>query len=99
MPNYASVRHVRMKPGSAKAIADRVQAEGVAVMRSVVGFRSYHQVYGADDVVTSLTVYDSEAAAKEGNRAVVAWIKENLAEFVVSPIDANEGLVIVSVVA
>lgn len=99
MSEYASVRRVQMKPGSAEHVAARVQAEGIGVMRSVAGFSSYRQVYGADDVVTSITIYDSEASAREGNRIVVAWIKESLAEFVVSPIDASEGPVIVNVTA
>ena len=96
MQGYASVRRVRMKPGSAAAIAAKVNSEGLALMRSVQGFRAYHQVFDADNVVTSLTIYDSAASAEQGNRVVVPWIQKALAEYVVSSIDAHEGELIVS---
>lgn len=99
MQGYASVRRVRMKPGSAAAIAARVNGEGLALMRSVPGFRAYHQVLGAEDVVTSLTIYDSAEAAEQGNHVLVPWIRTALAEYVVSVIDASEGELIVSATA
>ena len=96
MQGYASVRRVRMKPGSAAAIAAKGERRGLALMRSVSRFRAYHQVFHADNVVTSLTIYDSAASAEQGNRVVVPWIQKALAEYVVSSIDANEGELIVS---
>jgi hypothetical protein len=57
----------------------------VPLVAAVPGFAAYAAIEtGASDVV-SLTLFKDRESADEGNQRTVAWLDENLAEFVSNP--------------
>jgi quinol monooxygenase YgiN len=92
---YAAVRRAKVKPGSADELARRVKKEALAIVSSISGFKAYYFVYGEDDTVVTVSVFEDRAAAEECNKQILGWIKENMGPFLTSPPEAIEGEVIV----
>lgn len=96
---HASIRRGRIKPGAAAEVAKRVREQALPVLRSIVGFRGYWMLHGADEALTVVTVYATREAAEESNRRILPWIRENLAPLMAGPLEASETQVIVAATA
>ncbi len=91
---YAAIRQVRVKPGAADQLAERIKG-AVPIVSGVPGFMGYYVVYAADDTVTAISIFNKVEEAEESNRRALAWIEKNLAPFVVGQATATAGPVIV----
>ena len=91
---YAAIRTGKAKSGSAQELAQRINTGAVPIVSSVRGFKAYYVTYGEDDTVTTVSVFDDQAGAEESNQRMLPWIKQNLAQFLVSPPEAVSGQVI-----
>jgi hypothetical protein len=92
---YAAIRQTKVKPGMVEELTQRIQDEAVPVLSGVSGFQAFYAVHGADDSLTTISIYDSQANAEEANRVMVGWIRENLAPLLSVPPTPTEGNVIV----
>ena len=91
---YAAIRQVKVKPGSADALAELTKG-AVPIISGVSGFMGYYVVYAPDDKVTAISIFNTVAEAEESNRRALAWIEENLESLVIGPATATAGPVIV----
>jgi quinol monooxygenase YgiN len=91
---YAAVRRGKAKPGSADELTRRVNDEALPMISSVPGFKAYYLVYGEDDTVVTLSVFEDKAAAAESNSQMLNWIRQNVGPMLVSPPEAMEGEII-----
>ena len=87
---YAAIRQVRVKPGAADQLAERIKG-AVPIVSGVPGFMGYYVVYAADDTVTAISIFNKVEEAEESNRRALAWIEKNLAPFVVGQATATAG--------
>ncbi len=96
---YASIRRARVKPGSSDELARRVPAVVLPTLRSLPEFVSFHMIYAEDDMVTAITVYASEAAAREANAKVIPLVREAFGTLLLGPPEPSTGAIIASAVA
>ena len=63
----------------------RVETGLVPILRQVPGFKAYYVFGGrADGAMGSVSLFESEEAARTANEKALAWAKENLAGLVES---------------
>ena len=98
-PTFASIRRAPVKPGSAPDLAKRVPEVILPVLRSLPGFVSFQMIYGDGDVVTAITVYKSEAAARQANDKVIPVVREVFGPLLAGPLEPSAGMVIASATA
>jgi hypothetical protein len=92
---YAAIRQAKAKPGSAEELTRRINEEAVPIIRSIQGFKAYYVVYGNDDMVTTVSVFEDQAAAEECNRRIMDFIRQNLGPMLASQPVAFAGTVLV----
>ncbi len=83
-PAYVVVRRYRLggPPGEGR----RRVAEGLApVLRRAPGFAGYHVFDAADGACVSVTLFETEAAARASGGEAAAWAEANLAGLVDGP--------------
>jgi len=92
---FSAIRRGKHKPGAAEEFAQRVKAGALPQLTAISGFKGYYLMFGADDTVTSITLFASKASAEEANRKVLPWIKENLGPLMASPPEPTEAEVFI----
>ena len=96
---YAAMRQGKAKAGQAEELARRIKEGAIPIISDVPGFQAYYVVYAPDDTVTAISIFDDVAGAEEANRRALAWIEDNLAPLLISPVSAVAGPVIVHTLA
>lgn len=96
---YAAIRQAKAKPGHAEELASTIKEGAIPIVSAVAGFRAYYVVYAPDDTVTAISIFDDHAGAEESNRQGLAWSEQNLTPFMVGPVSAVAGPVIVHTLA
>jgi heme-degrading monooxygenase HmoA len=93
---YASVRQYTINPGHehvSEAVRE-AQAGLGPIISQAPGFVAYYVLDGGNNVVASISLFESRAAADAADRMVADWIKQHLTAFVASPPSVLEGEVI-----
>jgi hypothetical protein len=93
---YASFRRYRMGAGSmddAMHIADTELADRLA---EEPGFVDYQVVATSDDMIMSMTIFDSEDQCLASNDLAAEFVREHLQAFQVERLDVFGGEVMVS---
>ena len=88
---YASVR--KYKSSSPKEVIKRVNAEFVPMISKAPGFVSYHVIEGANEVLVSVSVFETQAGAEESNKMAAEWVKKSLSQFMAGPPEITAGAV------
>src|SRR5262249_3657628 len=91
----AAIRQAKAKTGTAEVLASRIKEGAIPIISDVEGFRAYYVVYGSDDTVTAISLFNKYEQAEEANRRALAWIDENLGPLLAGPASAVAGPVIV----
>jgi Antibiotic biosynthesis monooxygenase len=81
---HARIGVYQVKPGTADEIARRAQAEMLPIFRSQPGFVAYGGVTTGVDTVISLSIWQTQEQAEAAVRGAASWIKDNIAEMIVS---------------
>ena len=79
---FVAVRKYRLRRGSTAEWAQRVQTGFVPLMRELDGFRGYYLLDGGQDVVITISMFDSADAALVSMTAEKAadWVRHNVLE-------------------
>lgn len=81
---FARIATYQFKPGTATEVA-RKAGEGLSpIYRKHTGFHSYEVILTGKDTAYSVSTWDSEAQANEAVKDAAAWVKENVAEQLVT---------------
>jgi hypothetical protein len=96
---YAAIRSAQAAPSAAPEIAHRIERSFLPTVSSLPGFQGYYVVTTADDVVTTISLFDNQASVEESSRRASAWVAQNLSGLVVSPLHVTAGEVAVKQVA
>jgi heme-degrading monooxygenase HmoA len=78
---FVAVRKYRVRRGSTAEWARRVQEGFVPLMRDLEGFRGYYLADGGEDVVITVSMFDSADAALVSNAKAADWVRHNVLEF------------------
>ncbi len=90
---YAEIRkyHVSNK----QELIDKVNAEFAPMLRSHAGYVAYYVLDEADDVMASITIFETQEEARESNALAADWVKHSIAHLVKGPPEIVEGHVVV----
>jgi len=81
---YARVAVYTVKPRTAEAAVKKAEEGLLPIFRKHKGFHSYEVITTGHDGVVSISTWDSEGEALEAVRAAETWVKNNIADSVVS---------------
>lgn len=73
------------------------EAEIVALLKGVPGFRAYNGIDLGDGGVITVTVCDDKAGTDESVRVAADWIQQNLAGASFAPPEISEGEVFLNI--
>jgi hypothetical protein len=89
---HASIRRYEgLDPGSVDQIVQRAGEGFVPIVSGGAGFVGYYIVDAGDGVLATISVFESQGAAEESNKAAASWVKENLAALVPNPPQITAG--------
>ena len=89
---YTSIRRYEgLSPGTIEEITKLVKEEFVPIVSAGAGFIGYHLVDAGDGVMATISLFETEAAAEESNKAAASWVKENLAALLPNPPQITAG--------
>jgi hypothetical protein len=77
-------RYEGINPDTVEELIKRVEEGFVPIVSAVTGFIGYHFVVAENGVIASISMFETEAAAEESNKAAASWGKENVAELLPS---------------
>ncbi len=92
---HASIRRYRMAAGSLDDLMHRVDVEFADRLQQALGLLGYQAVDTGDGTVTTITLFEDEAACRRAE-AVAEAVRESLSEFQVECTDVLTGEVMVS---
>jgi heme-degrading monooxygenase HmoA len=95
---YAVIRKFN-KMRSVEEAARRAESGLGPILRQSPGFQGYYIVKGGNDMVVSITMFETPDAVQEAHRRAMEWIKENLSDFVEGQPEVITGPVLVSIPA
>jgi hypothetical protein len=80
---YATVRRYDLGAGSrgmgtVKELTRRVEEELVPTLSDLDGFAAYYVVDSGNGIISSVSIFESEASGEEGNKLVKRFFKERL---------------------
>ena len=81
---HARVAIYQIKSGTADEVISRAQAGMLPTFRSQPGFVGYGLVKAGEDSVISISVWQSEEQATAAVQVAASWVRDNIAEMVVS---------------
>ncbi|HEX2510089.1 MAG TPA: hypothetical protein VHK66_06165 [Microvirga sp.] len=75
----------------------RAEAGLAPLLRQAPGFRGYYVVNGGGTTGVSISLFDTEDAARQAHQRALTWIRENLGDLVEGDPEVTAGQVIVGV--
>src|SRR3954466_6582630 len=81
---HVRVAVYQIKLGTADEILKRAQSGMLPIFRQQPGFIAYEGVTTGDNEVVSISKWESAEQAQAAVPAAAAWVKENLAEMILS---------------
>jgi len=78
---FMTIRRYRTKTtGDTSEIVRRVETGLVPILSAQPGFHWYKAIDAGDNVIASISAYDTREAADAANQAAATWVRQNLAE-------------------
>jgi heme-degrading monooxygenase HmoA len=78
---FVAVRKYQVRRGSTAEWARRVQDGFVPLMRELAGFKGYYLLDGGQDVLITISMFDSADEALTSNEKAADWVRHNVLEF------------------
>ena len=91
---YANIRHRAFHHGKAAEAAKRIEAGMVPTVSQVPGFISFTIVQTGEDTLTTIGLFETQAAAETAGPQVVAWVDQHLSASVAGPAEITNGPVL-----
>lgn len=93
---FASVRRYRLGAGSMDALMHRVDDEFAQALGQEAGFAGYFAVDTGDGTIETISLFHDAASAERSQELAAAYVRDELAEFRLTPIETSGGEVLVS---
>jgi hypothetical protein len=93
---YASIRRYRMGEGSMDDAMHLVDTELADRLSEAPGFVDYQVVSTGDDMITSMTIFESEDQCLASNDMAADFVREHLGPFQLERLEVFGGEVMVS---
>ena len=91
---YTAIRRYKLQqPGDVEVFARRVTEGFAPLISQAPGFIAWHLMHLEDDVLTSFSVFETQAQAHASTLLAVDWVKEHLADLRLEPVSVTGGAV------
>ena len=90
---YAEIRKYHFSDKD--EVTRKVKADFEPMLRTHAGCVAYYLLDEAEDVMASITIFDTQAEAQESNRLAADWVSANIAHLLKAPREIVEGHVVV----
>ena len=91
---HASVRKYVIR-GSMDELLKRIREGFVPIVKGAPGFKSYSVVRVRGNDVVTISVFESQAQARDSNSLAAEWVRENVASFVNGPPEIIAGEMVI----
>jgi len=78
-------RYEGISSNTIEDIIERIEEGFVPIISASPGFIGYKLIDAGDGVMVTISVFETEVAAKESNKAAASWVKENLSALLSKP--------------
>jgi hypothetical protein len=92
---YASIRRYKIKTGEKEKLNRLVKDEFMPLITGLPGFVDYYGIDAGTDYWASLSVFETRAGAEESNKIASGWVRTNVADLIVGPVEITAGDVVV----
>jgi hypothetical protein len=92
---YANVRHRTFHAGKAAEAAQQIKTGALPIISQVPGFISFTIVQTGADTLTTIGLFETQAAAETAGPQVVAWVDQHLSASVAESAEITNGPVLV----
>jgi hypothetical protein len=87
---YTVIRRYSLS-GSPDQVEQELNNGFLPIIRQAAGYVSYSVVSSADNTLTSITVFESEAQLEAAGQAEADWVSQNLASLLPTPAEITRG--------
>jgi surfactin synthase thioesterase subunit len=91
---YAEIRKYHTK--NKEEITSKVRAEFLPMLRTHAGFVAYYVLDEEGDVMASVTIFETQAEARESNELAAEWVQHSIVHLVAGPPEIVEGHIVVN---
>jgi hypothetical protein len=91
---YGAIRRYTIKGTTAEALARQADEAIVPGIREIPGFIAYYMVAAPDDVITTVSIFETQEGAGRSTRLATEWVTQNLRPFVASGPQITTGAVL-----
>jgi len=93
---YASLRTYRIASGSVDALMHRVDRDFAEALSQEPGFISYQAIDTGNDMIMTVSLFESREQAEASNELAMQWVADELADFEVTRVGVIGGEAMVS---
>lgn len=84
-------RYEGLTPDTIEELVKRVKEGFVPIVSAGDGFISFRLLDAGSGVIATISVFETEVAAEESNKAAASWVKDNMADFNPTPPQITAG--------
>ena len=95
-PMHISVRRYRLGAGTLAGLSARVDEGFAPLISEAPDFVAYHLLDAGGGEVVSIRIFGDPEGLRRSDELTDEWVRENLREFRLKPVQAHEGDVLVS---
>lgn len=92
-------RYEGVNPDTIPEIIKRVKEGFVPILSSSGGFKRYQFLNAGNGVIITISVFETESAARASNKMAANWVDENLTSLLNTPAQISVGGVMIDKVA
>jgi hypothetical protein len=92
---YVTMHNYKIGSGRPLEVASRAE-EFLGVVGRIPGFRAYYMIDGGDELIGSVSVFETREGIEECDRLAAQFVEEHLAGFRISQVEITEGEVLAS---
>ena len=86
---YAEIR--KYSSNSVDEVIRKAQAGFVPLISTHAGFKAYYILKEGEKTVATISIFETQAEARESNKLAADWVHQNLASLLPQPPEITEG--------
>jgi hypothetical protein len=86
---YAEIR--KYSSSATDEVIKRAKEGFVPLISSHAGFKAYYILKETETTVATISIFETQAEARESNKIAAEWVKQNVAALLPNPPEITEG--------
>jgi hypothetical protein len=93
---HVTIRRYSIHPGSTQQLVDLINDEFLPTISRAAKFIAYYAVDEGDGDISTVSIFEDEAAAMASNHLAATWVMKNVAALISQPPKIISGVVVAS---